>query len=381
MPQAVPDASVSWQPLSSDEMADGGSGNEAAYSQQQQAWARQQLQQLEQQRDAQLAQAQARFAHQQRIEAYQQTQPLQAQRQRVQLLHPDGSSITTMASSDIRRPTADEEQEEMLRRKPKRKQPELEEPEEEPKKEEPKEDEPGKDKESRRPHREPATDQPGWRRACGERCDERSMEVTGVGVHVVPSDKAEVRTTIEYRRLVNTTKSGGELPLDELRSLISEVQTEVSSKAAAVVAFLTNGTMARHISKLRTSSLGLEPLYEYQTGRQQLMGYRASNSLTFRVDVAYAGKVIDSIVEIGVSRIDGVSFVASPKILNKARHVAIQNAVEDAINQAMVRRATHDRATQQRKSALSFLTQPRLLTVLLPRFGLSLPPVRSVWSE
>lgn len=156
-----------------------------------------------------------------------------------------------------------------------------------------------------------------------------------------------MKATIEYRRLVNTTKTGGELPVEEMRSLISEVQTEVSTKAAAVVAFLTNGTMARYISKLRTSSLGLEPLYEYQTGRQQLMGYRASNSITFRVEVAKAGAVIDSIVEIGVSRIDGVSFVASPKVLNAARHVAIQNAVEDAISQAMVRHST--RAQRQRK--------------------------------
>jgi len=83
---------------------------------------------------------------------------------------------------------------------------------------------------------------------------------------------------------------------------------------------------AGYIGKLRTSSVSLEPLYKYREGRQFLMGYRASNSLAFRVDVAQAGMVIDAIVELGVSRIDGVSFIASPQYLNAARHVAIAAA-------------------------------------------------------
>lgn len=84
------------------------------------------------------------------------------------------------------------------------------------------------------------------------------------------------------------------------------------------------------------SGLSLEPIYEYVNNRMLLSGYRGTNSITFRVEIPFAGEVVDGIVQRGVTRIDGISFVASPKEINQARHLAIQAAVEDAINQAMV---------------------------------------------
>ena len=65
-------------------------------------------------------------------------------------------------------------------------------------------------------------------------------------------------------------------------------------------------------------------------------GYRATNSISFRVVTEQAGKALDEIVARGVTRIDGVAFVASPKNIRAGRLVAIQRAVQDGINQAHV---------------------------------------------
>jgi hypothetical protein len=179
---------------------------------------------------------------------------------------------------------------------------------------------------------------PPWRVACHQRCEERVMDVVGVGILSVPSDKAEVRATIEARRMVNTTLTGGTLEGERLDALISSVQTEVSLRANNVIRLLTgNGTAAPYVTRLRTSNLGLEPIYEYKEGRQWLAGYRASNSLTFRVDVPHAGSVLDAVVDAGVTRIDGVSYFASPEHIMQARFSAISAAVDDVMDQAMVR--------------------------------------------
>jgi hypothetical protein len=181
---------------------------------------------------------------------------------------------------------------------------------------------------------------PPWRVACHQRCEERVMDVVGVGILSVPSDKAEVRATIEARRMVNTTLTGGTLEGERLDALISSVQTEVSLRANNVIRLLTgNGTAAPYVTRLRTSNLGLEPIYEYKEGRQWLAGYRASNSLTFRVDVPHAGSVLDAVVDAGVTRIDGVSYFASPEHIMQARFSAISAAVDDVMDQAMVRSA------------------------------------------
>lgn len=93
-----------------------------------------------------------------------------------------------------------------------------------------------------------------WRTACAQRCEERNMDVTGVGVQAISTDKAEVRATIEHRKMVNTTLTEGTLQPMELAQLINEVQTQVSTKAAAVVEFLqTDPKISPSISKLRTS--------------------------------------------------------------------------------------------------------------------------------
>lgn len=161
------------------------------------------------------------------------------------------------------------------------------------------------------------------------------MEVVGVGIQAIQTDKAEVRATVEYRKMLTNATTA--LNDTELASLVTAAQQEVSRLAAAVVTFLhRDPIVAPHISKLHTTGLALEPLHEWADNRQRLIGYRAANSITFRVDIEFAGQAVDGIVSRGVNRIDGISFVASPKVLNAARQTAIMAAVEDAMEQALV---------------------------------------------
>lgn len=98
-----------------------------------------------------------------------------------------------------------------------------------------------------------------WRTKCSERCDERQMDVTGVGVHSVTTEYAEVRATVEYRRMIkNATiyQESETTPEDDrkLSELISSVQQAVSTKAANVVEYLQKEPIiAQRISKLRTA--------------------------------------------------------------------------------------------------------------------------------
>jgi hypothetical protein len=100
---------------------------------------------------------------------------------------------------------------------------------------------------------------PDWRTKCAQRCEERNMDVTGVGVQAIATTKAEVRATVEYRKMLsNATIYAPQTGMPEdkqLAELISSVQQEVSRKAAAVVEFLQKDpAVAEHVTKLRTSS-------------------------------------------------------------------------------------------------------------------------------
>jgi len=182
---------------------------------------------------------------------------------------------------------------------------------------------------------EAAKDRRSWRERCAQRCEERIMEITGQGIESIASDRALVRATVEVRKAVNTTLTGGELQADLLQKLITSVQSDVSERASSVVAFLMQDpNVANSVTKLRTSTVSLEPMYEYKEGRQYLTGYRATNSIAFEIEIPKAGMAIDEIVKRGVTRVDGVSFLASTPVLNQARTAAITTAVEDAMGQA-----------------------------------------------
>jgi uncharacterized protein YggE len=141
----------------------------------------------------------------------------------------------------------------------------------------------------------------------------RTLTVTGRGTESVPTTLTQVQLGVEIQ---------GETA--------AEVQRAVAERSASVVEFLRS----RNVSQLQTTGISLNPQYDYSDGRQRLVGYTATNTVSFRIATEQAGATLDQAVAAGATRIDGVSFVADDAALATARQQAIREAVEDAQLQA-----------------------------------------------
>jgi uncharacterized protein YggE len=109
-----------------------------------------------------------------------------------------------------------------------------------------------------------------------------------------------------------------------------EVQQEVARRSNAVVDLLRS----RNVNKLQTTGISLSPMYDYTDNRQRLIGYMATNTVSFEIATERAGSILDDAVNAGATRIDGVNFIASDEAIAQARQVALREATEDALDQA-----------------------------------------------
>lgn len=141
----------------------------------------------------------------------------------------------------------------------------------------------------------------------------RTLTVTGEGVENIATSLAEVSLGVEV--------SG--------RSA-NEVQKEVANQTAAVVDLLRS----RQVQKLQTTGIQLQPNYDYTNNQRRLKGYIASNTVSFRFSTEKIGELIDEAVRIGVTRINGVSFLASDQAIAEARKQALKKATVEAQVQA-----------------------------------------------
>lgn len=141
----------------------------------------------------------------------------------------------------------------------------------------------------------------------------RTLSVTGQGTVSIPTSKSVVRLGIQA----------------EGKTAV-EVQEEVARRSSAVVELLRS----RNVEKLETTGISLNPVYNYQNDRQLLTGYTATNTVSFRLDTAETGKLLDDAVKAGASRIDGISFVATDEAIERARLQVLQQATKDAQKQA-----------------------------------------------
>lgn len=141
----------------------------------------------------------------------------------------------------------------------------------------------------------------------------RTLTVTGRGSELVATTLTQVRLGVEAQG-----------------KTANEVQQEVARRSNSVVTLLRS----RNVDKLETTGINLSPVYRYDNGKQTLTGYSASNMVSFRVDTAKAGSLLDEAVKAGASRVDGVSFIASDTAIAGARRVALQEATQDAQTQA-----------------------------------------------
>ena len=143
----------------------------------------------------------------------------------------------------------------------------------------------------------------------------RTITVTGEGIENIATSQAIVRLGVEVQG-----KEAG------------KVQREVASRSDAVVKFLRS----RPVEKLETTGISLQPNYDFSNNQRRLIGYIGANLISFQVDIAQAGSLIDEAVKVGATRIDGVSFTAGESAIAAAQRTALIKATEQAREQATI---------------------------------------------
>jgi uncharacterized protein YggE len=131
---------------------------------------------------------------------------------------------------------------------------------------------------------------------------------------------------------IATTRARVQLGVEAQGKTAVEVQQEVAERSTRVVEFLRS----RNVDKLQTTGISLNPQYDYSNNRQQIIGYTASNTVSFEIPTEQTGSLLDQAVQAGASRIDSVSFIAADDAIAVARQQAIREAIQDAQAQAQV---------------------------------------------
>ncbi|MCC3572623.1 MAG: SIMPL domain-containing protein [Microcoleus sp. PH2017_40_RAT_O_B] len=142
----------------------------------------------------------------------------------------------------------------------------------------------------------------------------RTLTVTGRGVEAIPTTQTFVYLGVEVQG-----------------KTAAEVQQEAAKRSSAVVELLRS----RQVEKLETAGITLNPNYSYENNQQRLLiGYTATNTVSFRINTQSAGTLLDDAVSAGATRIQGVSFVATESAIAQAQKQALKKATQDAQSQA-----------------------------------------------
>ncbi|MEG5176293.1 SIMPL domain-containing protein [Microcoleus sp. B3-D7] len=141
----------------------------------------------------------------------------------------------------------------------------------------------------------------------------RTLSVTGRGVETIPTTQTQVRLGVEVQG-----------------KTAAQVQQEAARRSSAVVELLRSC----QVEKLETAGITLNPIYNFDNNQQRLTGYTATNTVSFRINTASVGTLLDDAVNAGATRIDGVSFVAADSAIESARKQALRKATQDAQAQA-----------------------------------------------
>lgn len=141
----------------------------------------------------------------------------------------------------------------------------------------------------------------------------RTLTVSGRGVEEIPTTLTLVNLGVEVQG-----------------KTAEEVQQEAARRSSAVVALLKS----RNVEKLQTTGIRLNPVYSYTNNVQRLVGYAASNTVSFRIATEKSGKLLDEAVKAGASQINSISFIATDEAIAAAQKQALREATQDARQQA-----------------------------------------------
>ncbi len=142
---------------------------------------------------------------------------------------------------------------------------------------------------------------------------ERVLSVTGRGTQMISTVLSQVNLGVVVQA-----------------STAEAAQQQVAQRQTAVIEWLRS----QSVENLETTGISLNPRYDYSDNQQRLIGYEATNTISFRISTEQAGTVIDGAISAGATRINGVSFIAEPATLDAARQQALQAAIADAEQQA-----------------------------------------------
>jgi uncharacterized protein YggE len=129
---------------------------------------------------------------------------------------------------------------------------------------------------------------------------------------------------------IPTSLTEVQLGVDVQGRTAAEVQQMAAQKSSAIVALLRS----RQVDKLYTTGIQLSPNYRYENDVQKLDGFTASNTVSFQVPTEQAGALMDQAVQAGATQINGIQFIAPEATIATAHEQALQEATQDAQDQA-----------------------------------------------
>ncbi len=129
---------------------------------------------------------------------------------------------------------------------------------------------------------------------------------------------------------VETTLTQVQLGVEVQARSAEDAQRQAAQQSSAVVELVRS----RNVSKLQTTGIALNPVYNYDGGEQRIIRYSASNTIQFELPTEQAGSILDDAVQAGATRINSVSFIASDEAIAQAQRQALRVATEDAQAQA-----------------------------------------------
>ncbi|MBW4469600.1 MAG: SIMPL domain-containing protein [Stenomitos rutilans HA7619-LM2] len=150
---------------------------------------------------------------------------------------------------------------------------------------------------------------------------------------------------------IPTTMTGINVGIDIRGKEINKVQEEVARRRSAVIALLR----ARKVQNLETTDVQLEPINDYRSETQnQIVGYRATNTIRFQVPSARVGSVLGEVVEAGANQISSLTLFSSEDVIEAAQKKVIREAFQNAEQKASAALSAM-KATQQEVAEVQIL--------------------------
>ena len=143
----------------------------------------------------------------------------------------------------------------------------------------------------------------------------RTLTVTGIGIKKIATTITQIEISVEIQ-----DKSA------------TKTQQEMARRTNSVLDFLRS----RKVEQLQSKEIRLEPNYQYNNNKREMVGYIGTNAVSFRTTPEQLGAILDGAVNAGATSINGLSMTASEEVIISAQKKALELATIDAQQKAEV---------------------------------------------